>query len=71
MGKGEGVRGQAFCSYKPAGWHKTVASTRSLYLDIWVVDAFLDTLMKPTIYLSNATCGDGLFYAYLGIQISK
>lgn len=61
MEKGEGLESPS-CSYKPAGWHKIVVSTCSFCLDIWVVAAFVDTLMKPTFYLSNATCGDGLVW---------
>lgn len=64
MWEGEGLRSQASSSYKNTGWHKTVDSTRLLYLDIWVVGAFLNTSMKLTFYLSNATCGDGLLYLF-------
>lgn len=66
MGKGEGLRGQVSCSYKPAGCYKIVDSTHAFFLDIRVVDGSLVTLMKPTFYLSNATCGDRLFYACFG-----
>lgn len=52
MGKEE-LRSQASSSYKTAGWYKSVDKMCSLFLDIWIIDKFLGTLMKPTFLLSE------------------
>lgn len=68
MGKEE-LRSQASSSYKTAVRRQSVDKMCSLFLDTWIIDKFLGTLMKPSFcYLSYGTHRYALFYVYLGLE---